>query len=431
MGTYARFSRSGIMVRLHEYQGKQVLSSVKIPVPAGRVASTPAEAKSIAAEIKKPVAVKAQVWVTGRFSAGGIKFANTPEEAEKAAQELIGAEIKGLKVEKVLVEEKLDVAQEFYVGVIVDPGKKNRAPIVIFSSKGGTGVEEIAQKYPQNVAQMPVDVSRGIRGYDALDLVLRTGLTGRTLTSIAPFVTGLYNAFVRADARAAEINPLVITKDGKVYAADCRISVDDNSVFRHPEFGIKVARETTKPTTELDELSWRIEEGDYRGNSYLAQMIDLPIKQEGVIGYHGIGGGGAILGVDALNRSGLKIATYTDTSGNPTASKCYRIAKLILSIPGIEGYMLGGFIYANQEQWHHAHGIVKALREMTADKPGFPALLLICGNKEAEAIQIFKEGLSDMPIRMEVYGGEHVYDADFLAQRMKAMIEEYRKERRA
>jgi len=261
--------------------------------------------------------------------------------------------------------------------------------------------------------------------------VLRTGLTGRTLTSIAPFVTGLYNAFVRADARAAEINPLVITKDGKVYAADCRISVDDNSVFRHPEFGIKVARETTKPTTELDELSWRIEEGDYRGNSYLAQMIDLPIKQEGVIGYHGIGGGGAILGVDALNRSGLKIATYTDTSGNPTASKCYRIAKLILSIPGIEGYMLGGFIYANQEQWHHAHGIVKALREMTADKPGFPALLLICGNKEAEAIQIFKEGLSDMPIRMEVYGGEHVYDADFLAQRMKAMIEEYRKERRA
>jgi succinyl-CoA synthetase beta subunit len=416
------------MVRLHEYQGKQVLSSVKIPVPVGKVASTPAEAKSIAAEIKKPVAVKAQVWVTGRFSAGGIKFANTPEEAENAAKQLLGAEIKGLKVEKVLVEEKLDVAEEYYAGIIVDPGRKNRAPVLIFSSKGGTGVEEIAQKYPQNVAQMTIDVMRGLRGYDSLDLVLKTGITGRNLSSIASILTGLYSAFVRADARAAEINPLVLTRDGKVLAADCRITVDDSSAFRHPEFGIKVARETTKPPSELDEISWQIEEGDYRGISYFAQMVDIPLKEKGVIGYHGIGGGGAILGVDALNHVGLKIATYTDTSGNPTASKCYRIAKLILSIPGIEGYMLGGYMYANQEQWHHAHGIVKALREMLANRPGFPVVLLICGNKEAEAIQIFKEGLKDLPIELEVYGSEHVYDADFMASRMKALIEKNKKD---
>lgn len=414
-----------VLVKLHEYQGKEVLRKVNIPVPSGKVASLPCEAKSIAAEIKKPVVVKAQIRSTGRLSAGGIRFVNTPEEAEMAAKALLSSVIEGLVVEKVLVEEKLNVAEEYYVGIIVDPSMENRSPVLIFSSKGGTGVEEMVQRYPQNVAKMTIDVLRGVQFHDALDLAIRTGITGRNLRSIASIITGLYNAFVTSDARAAEINPLVLTKDGELCAADCRITIDDSSIFRHPEFGIEVARETMRPPTDLEIISWRIEEGDYRGISYFAQMVDIPIKEKMVIGYHGIGGGAAILGVDALNRAGVKIATYTDTSGNPTASKCYRIAKLILSIPRIEGYMLGGFMYANQEQWHHAHGIVKALREMVADKPGFPVLLLICGNKEEEAMQIFKEGLSDLSIRYELYGSEHVYDADLLAQRMRTMVEEY------
>lgn len=415
------------MVRLHEYQGKQLLREARVPVPSGKVAATPSEAKNIAEEIGKPVVVKAQIWATGRFKAGGIKFANTPKEAKKAAMELLGSEFKGLKVEKVLVEEKLDIAEEYYAGVIVDPSASSRAPVLIFSSKGGTGVEEIVAKYPQNVAQMTIDVLKGVRGYDAIELALRTGITGRRLRTLASVITGLYNVFVKADARAAEINPLVLTKDGKIYAVDCRIRVDDSSVFRHPEFGIKVAHESTKPPTELEVISWTIEEGDYRGVSYFAQMLYIPTKELGVIGYHGIGGGGAILGVDALLRQGLKVADYSDTSGNPTAAKCYRIAKLILSIPNIEGYMLGGYIVANQEQWHHAHGIVKALREEVADRLGFPVLLLICGNKEKESIQILKEGLRDLPIRLEIYGSEYVYKPDFLAARMKEMVEENRR----
>lgn len=417
------------MVRLHEYQGKQLLRDVGIPVPSGGVATTPNEAEDIAKDIGKPVVVKAQIWATGRFEAGGIKFAETPKEARKSATELLGSKVKGLIVEKVLVEERLEIDEEYYAGVIVDPSATRRAPVLIFSSKGGTGIEEIATRYPQNIVQMTVDVLRGVRIYDAIDLVLRTGITGKLLRTLASVITGLYNLFVKVDARAAEINPLVLTKDGKVYAADCRITIDDSSVFRHPEFGIKVARESTRPPTELEEIAWTIEEGDYRGTSYFAQMVEIPIKESGVIGYHGIGGGGAILGVDALLRQGLKVANYAETSGNPTAAKCYRIAKLILSIPGIEGYMLGGFIVANQEQWHHAHGIVKALREKVADKPGFPVLILVCGNKEKEAIQIFKEGLSDLPIRLEIYGSEYVYKPDFLAKRMKTMVEEYRMER--
>ncbi|MFH0848608.1 MAG: ATP-grasp domain-containing protein [archaeon] len=417
------------LVRLHEYQGKQVLKDAKIPVPSGKAAATPAEAKQIAEQIGKPVAVKAQIWATGRFAAGGIKFADTPAEAEKFAAQLLGSEIKNMKVEKVLVEERLDIAEEYYAGVIVDTSAAKRAPVVIFSSKGGSGVEEIVAKYPQNVARMTVDVIRGVRGYDGIQLAFDAGLRGEKLRTVSSVVSNLYEAFVKADARAAEINPLVMTKDGKICAADCRISVDDSAVFRHPEFEIKVPRESVRLPTELEAISWTIEEGDYRGNSYLGQMVDIPIREKGVIGYHGIGGGGAILGVDALQRQGLKNATYSDTSGNPTASKCYRIAKLILSIPNIEGYMLGGFIVANQEQWHHAHGIVKALREEVANRPGFPVLLLLCGNREKEAIQILKEGLTDLPVQLEIYGSDYVYKSDFLAGRMKAMIEEYRKRR--
>jgi succinyl-CoA synthetase beta subunit len=221
---------------------------------------------------------------------------------------------------------------------------------------------------------------------------------------------------------------LVLTKDGKILAGDCRMAIDDSSVFRHPELGIEVAREASTPPTELDKIAWAIEEGDLRGTCYIAQMVP-EIKGLNYVGYHGIGGGGAILGVDALNRQGLKIANYADTSGNPTAAKVYRAAKVILSQAGIEGYMLGGFIVANQEQWHHAHGIVKALREELPKKPGFPVLLLLCGNKEKESMEILKEGTKDLPARIEIYGSDKVYQTEFLAKRMKALIMEYRKDR--
>jgi len=221
---------------------------------------------------------------------------------------------------------------------------------------------------------------------------------------------------------------MVITKEGKVLASDCRMSIDDSSVCRHPELGIEVAREAATLPTELDKIAWQIEESDLRGTAYIAQMVE-EIKEPGYIGYHGMGGGGAILGVDALNRVGLKIANYADTSGNPPASKVYRAAKVILSQKGIEGYMLGCFMVANQEQWHHAHGVVKALREEIPRRPGFPAVLLLCGNKEEESLEILREGTKDLPGRIEIYGSEKVYETEFLARRLLALIEEYRKDR--
>ncbi|RLB05919.1 MAG: succinyl-CoA synthetase subunit beta [Deltaproteobacteria bacterium] len=415
------------MARLYEYQGKQLLKEARIPVPEGDVATTEKEVKEIAGKIGKPVAVKAQIWAGGRGKAGAIRFAETPEEAGKVAKELLGTKVKGFEVKRVLVEEKLDVEKEYYVGVIVDPSMDVRAPVVIFSTEGGVEIEEVPE---DKIAKVVVDIFLGLRPFQALNLARKAGVPRKLLSSVAGIISALYQVFRKYSCRTIEINPLVVTADGRVIAADCRAAVDDSSVFRHPELGIKVARESSQEPTEFDEIAWSIEEGDLRGTGYVAQMTQ-EIEGIATVGYHGIGGGGAILGVDALNRAGLRVADYADTSGNPTAAKVYRVAKLILSQPNIEGYCLGGFIMANQEQWHHAHGIVKALREELPHRPGFPVVILLCGNKEKESLEILHEGLKGLPGRIEIYGSEHVYDTDFIAQRMRALVEEYKKERGA
>jgi succinyl-CoA synthetase beta subunit len=415
------------MARLHEYQGKRILKRARVSVPAGEVATTPQEAARIAESIGKPVVVKAQIWAGGRGKAGGIKFAANPAEAETVAEKLLKSEIKNLKVEKVLVEEKLDIEREFYVGVIVDPSMGARCPVVMFSTMGGMDIESVPD---EKIARMNVDVLRGFRLYDALNLTVRMQISTRFLLAIGQAIMGLYQTFRDYNCRTAEINPLVLTREGKVIAGDCRIAIDDSSVYRHPEFGIEVAREAPTPPTELDKIAWSIEEGDLRGTAYIAQMVpDGRVQPEAAkynyVGYHGLGGGGAILGVDALNREGLKIANYADTSGNPTAAKVYRAAKIILSQPNILSYFLGGFMYANQEQWHHAHGVVKALREELPKRPGFPCVLLLCGNKEEESLEILKEGTNNLPGQIEIYGGDKVYETEFLAKRVKALIGEY------
>jgi succinyl-CoA synthetase beta subunit len=194
--------------------------------------------------------------------------------------------------------------------------------------------------------------------------------------------------------------------------------------------GIKIGREFLKEPTELDLIGWSFEASDFRGTSYIAEMAPPEeVAKGGYVGYHGIGGGAAMLGMDALNRVDLKVADYADTSGNPTASKVYRTTKLIMSQPGIEAYFLAGFMMANQEQWHHAHGVVKALREELPKRPGFPVVLLLCGNKEKESQEILKEGMAGLDARIEIYDREHVYDASFIAGRVRALVEEYRKEK--
>jgi succinyl-CoA synthetase beta subunit len=415
------------MARLYEYQGKDIFKKSGITIPEGEAVTTPEDAKKEAERIGKPVVIKAQVWAGGRGKSGAVRFADTPDEAEKVAGEILGMEIKGLEVKQVLVEEKLDIAQEFYAGVIINTAREVRAPVVMFSAEGGVDIESVPE---DKIAMLTVDVLRGIQSYDTLNMALSVGVSGKALRQLGDVIYKLYNVFKNYNCRTVEINPLVLTKDGKVYAADCRMAIDDAGVFRHPELGIRIGREFLKEPTEFDLMAWTFEEEDFRGTSYVAQMAsESELKQGGYIGYHGIGGGAAILGVDALNKVDLKAADYADTSGNPTASKVYRVAKIILSMPHIEGYFLAGFMMANQEQWHHAHGLVKVLREEIPKRPGFPVVILLCGNKEKESQDILQEGLKGLPGRIEIYDREHVYDAKFIGGRVRALVDEYRKER--
>jgi succinyl-CoA synthetase beta subunit len=418
------------MARLYEYQGKEVLSKIGIPVPKGRSAASPSEARKIAEEIGKPCVVKAQVWATGRFKAGGIKFAKSPAEAEAAAKALLGAEIKGLKVEKVLVEEQLKVEREFYVGVIVSNSHKIKGPVLIFSSEGGSSIEEVSARNPERIGRLNVDYLTGVGLKEAEALISQVSFGGKPATkelkgALSQAVVQVYKAFKDYDARSLEVNPLILTKGKVILAADCHVTIDDNSVFRHPELGIALPRDMERPPTALEKKAWKIEEGDYRGTGYFSQMT-TKVEGAGWLGFHGIGGGGAMLGASAFVARGFKIANYADTSGDPPASKIYSVIRCILEQP-VDGYVLMGACLANQEQWHHAHALVKVFKEEAKKRPGFPVIMLIGGNKEKETHEIIREGFKNLPLRWELYGREYIYDTDFIANRVEALVKEYQK----
>ncbi|MBA7647416.1 Succinate--CoA ligase [GDP-forming] subunit beta [subsurface metagenome] len=413
------------MARLFECQGKGFLKDAGIAIPVGEVASTAKETHEVATRVGKPVVVKAQVWVGGRGKAGAVKFADTPEEAEKAASTILGMKVKGFPVRKVLVEEKLNVEKEYYVGVIPDSSWNSKAPVVIFSTEGGMDIEEIPE---DKIFRAKIDYLKGYPFYDALDLASRAGIPNQLLREMAGVISKVVEVFKKQDCNILEINPLILTKEGKVIAGDCRMAVDDNSTFRHPEMGVTIPREFPWEPSDFDIVGWGIEETDFRGSGFVMKMT-LDETSGGYIGFHAIGGGAAMIGMDALSRIGLRPANYADTSGNPVASKIYRVAKVILSQPNIEGYLLAGFLFANQEQWHHAHALVKALREELPKRPGFPCVLLLAGNKEEESLQILREGLKDVPGPIEIYGREHVEDSDFIGGRMLELVKQYRKEK--
>ncbi|MFH1833434.1 MAG: ATP-grasp domain-containing protein [bacterium] len=413
------------MAKLLEYEGKGWLREAGLAVPRGRAAGTAEEAAAVAAELACPVVVKAQVQAGGRGKSGGLAMADTSAEAAAAASRLLGSEFKGGLVRQVLVEEKLDIAQEFYAGYTVNTGREARCPMLMFSPDGGVDIESVPE---ERLFKLLVSPTQGPEDAALLALLGRAEIPPERRDALAAFLVGLFRAYRAYDCFTLEINPLILTGAGDFVAADCKMEIDNSSVFRHPEMGIEVARDFGHDPTELDLIGWGIEKADQRGSGFLMGM-GYGEKSPGYIGYHPIGGGSAMLGMDALSKVGLKVANYADTSGNPVGSKIYRVAKVILSQPGIEGYLLGGFMMANQEQWHHAHAIVKALWETLPHRPGLPCLLLLCGNKEEESLAILREGLVGLPggERIEIYGREYVTDTEFIARRMLLMVEEYQR----
>jgi len=407
------------VARLYEYQGKELLKTRKIPIPRGGVASTPQEAKEIAEKLDCPVVIKAQAWVTGRAALGGIKFAASPQEAQQCAADILGRKFKGVTVEKVLVEEKLDIEREFFASIIIDDQK--RGPVAIFSSKGGTGIEEIARQYPSQIAFRQINVFSGLRDYQARNLVRQTGLTGGLQLKVGTVLTRLYQLARQYEARSAELNPLVVTRSGDVIAADCRIAIDDYAVFRHPELGIEIARELDRPATPLEKIAYKVEEGDFRGTFYFIQLTEDFNKDEGYIGFHGAGGGGSMMSMDALLKRGYKLANFCDTSGNPPASKVYRAAKIILSQSNIDGYFASGSGVASQEQFHSARGLVKAFLE---ENLSIPAVIRLGGNSEEKAIEIIQTYTKDLHAPVEGYGRDDT--PDFCVSRLEKLLSKHK-----
>lgn len=405
------------MARLFEFQGKKLLKKEGIRIPEGEAVSSPEEAFHVAQRIAKPVALKVQVWVTGRAGMGGIQFAEDSEDAKEKASRMLGMKVKTFIVDTLLVEEKLAVKSEYFAGIFINDALK--APLLIFSSVGGTGIEEIARDHPEKIAKIPIDVVRGLKDYEARNLLRRTGISGRNLLQLSDTLVRLYQTARKYDARSAEINPLVLTEDDLIYAADCHLVVDDYAVFRHPELGIEVAREFDRPPTALEKIAYHVEEQDYRGTFYFLQMTEEIPKEAKYIGFNGAGGGGSMMSMDAVLNKGFKLANYCDTSGNPAASKVYRAAKIILSQPNIKGYFASGSGVASQEQYHSARGLVKAFNEERLDIPG---VIRLGGNFEEDAIEILTSYLKDIPAKVEGYGRDD--SPEYCADRMEVLIEE-------
>ncbi len=404
------------MARLFEYQSKELLKAAGLNIPRGRVVGSPEEARVVAEDLGGEVVLKVQVWVTGRASFGGIKIARTPEEARQIASGLLGMKVKNFVVSQLLVEEKLSIEKEFFAGLVIDDAAK--APVLIFSPVGGTGVEEIARHHPEKICRWTIDVRKGLAVEEALAGLAKTGLSSELQAKLAVILVKLVDLGKKYEARSLEVNPLVVTSSGEVVAADAHIVIDDYAVFRHPELGIEVAREFDRPPTELEKIAYKVEEKDYRGTFYFFQMVE-EVPPEGLtIGFHGAGGGGSMMSMDALLRRGFRLANYCDTSGNPPASKVYRAAKVILSQPGIAGYFASGSGVASQEQYHSARGIVKAFLE---ERIEIPAVIRLGGNFEEKAIEILSTYLQGIPGRVEGYG--RADSPDFCAGRLEKLIQ--------
>ena len=380
-------------MKLHEYEAKQVFREFGIPVPAGGVASTPDEARRIAESLGKPVVVKAQVLVAGRGKAGAIRAADTPEEAYREAERLLGSEVKGLRVEKVLVEEKADIRREMYLSLTLD--RSARRMCFLASSEGGVDIEELAARSPEKIARLHVSPYFGVRDFEARKLARHMQLTGEEARQLAKVVKAFYAVAERYDCELVESNPLALCGSGLV-AVDARMIVDDNSLYRHPELAERMRKER-RGLTEYEVKAME------HGFSY--------VELDGEIGVIANGAGLTMASMDLVALKGGKPANFLDIGGGATAERVKEAVKIQLKHPRVRGVLvniLGGITRCDEV----ARGLVEAIRETGVAKP---MAVRMVGTREEEGRRILDEaGISWLETMEEaadkivklVYGGE-------------------------
>jgi len=311
-------------MKIHEYQAKEIFAAFGIPVPRERVASTPAEAAALARELGMPVVIKAQVLVGGRGKAGGVKKVDAADQVEKVASSIIGMDIKGLKVNKVLVSECVDIKGEAYVGTIVD--RATRAPVLMASAAGGVEIEEVAKATPEKILKVAIDPAAGLLGFQARNVGMALYGDAKLAREFAGIAQKLYRIFVQKDCSLIEINPLVKLGAGSLLALDAKINFDDNADFRHKEWEGMRDLSAEEPTEV---------EAKAAGLTY--------IKLSGNVGCVVNGAGLAMATMDLIKRYGGEPANFLDVGGSSSPEKMVTAMRIILSDPNVKAILINIF----------------------------------------------------------------------------------------
>jgi succinyl-CoA synthetase beta subunit len=355
-------------MKIHEYQAKDLFAAGGIPVPPGSVATTPGEARAIAERIGKTVVVKAQVHVGGRGKAGGVKLARTPAEAEELAGQILGMDIKGLTVKKVLVTEAVEIASEAYLGVVLDRALKR--PVLIVSAAGGMDIEEVARKFPEKIIKLALDPLLAIHPFHARRLAFAVYDDPAVSRQASDVIMKLVKVFWQHDCSLVEINPLVVTPANQVIAVDAKVNFDDNAAYRHPEWEAMRDPDAEDPA-----------EAEAKAN-------DLSfVKLEGNIGCVVNGAGLAMATMDMVKRFGAEPANFLDIGGSSNPEKVMAAMRIILRDPNVNAILFnifGGITRCDDV----ARGIVRAVKEL---KPKVPIVVRLTGTNEKEARKILGE----------------------------------------
>jgi succinyl-CoA synthetase beta subunit len=390
-------------VNVHEYQAKELLRGFGVPVPPGRLATTPAEAESAARQLdSKVVVVKAQVHAGGRGKAGGIKVAKSPADAKRIASEILGMTLRthqtgaeGKLVRKVWIEAGCEIERELYLAVVLDRAAEDLA--IIASTEGGMEIEEVAARAPEKILTVHVDPAAGLQSFHVRRVAFGLGLPAESIAKLELFLGGLYRLFVSKDASLAEINPLVVTKGGDLLALDCKLNFDDNALFRHAD---------VRELRDADEEDARERE---------AAELDLAyVGLDGNIGCLVNGAGLAMATLDMLRAAGGAPANFLDVGGGTNQERVAAAFKLILEDPQVKAILVnifGGIVRCDLV----AEGVVAAAKELGVR---VPLVVRLQGTNAAEGRKILESsGLDITPAETFREAGERAVAA---ARGMKA-----------
>ncbi|MGH9777877.1 MAG: ADP-forming succinate--CoA ligase subunit beta [Candidatus Acidiferrales bacterium] len=343
-------------MKIHEYQAKQIFARYGLPIPRGEVAASPAEAKAVAEKLRSEVVVKAQIHAGGRGKGGGIRKAKTPAEAEQHAAAMLGKPLvtpqtgpEGRIVRRVLVEETLPIARELYLGIVVD--RTLGRPVVMASAAGGMDIEEVATKKPEAILKAAIDPLTGLPGFQVRQLAFGLGLDGDLLKPASQLLNGLYRVFTETDASLAEINPTVVTRDGRIIALDAKLNFDDNALYRHPEL---------RELRDLNEEEPLEIEASKHSLNY--------IKLDGNVGCMVNGAGLAMATMDIIKLAGGQPANFLDVGGGASADQIREAFKILVADKHVKAVLInifGGILRCDRL----ATGVVEAARQLHLTVP--------------------------------------------------------------